>query len=392
MSIRGRAAIVGFGELPTLRTYGERSALGLMAQVTRIAIDDARIKHDDIDAVITGPRISAVTVSQALGLRPKYTASMSAMGASGATSIIHAAMVVASGVASTVLCVFSEAQPKSSAAAFAAAARSGPPSLGSEWEAPFGPAVAANTGWGHITQRHMFEYGTKPEQIAKVVVDERWSAMLNENAVWKGVPVTLDDVLASRFVNDPLHLLECTMPCAAAFAVIVTTPERAHSLPNPPVYILGVGGPSQRHDQLWQDEQITTTPVAISAPSALRMAEYSIGEIDFVQCYDGYAMTAMVTLEDAGVCPKGESGNFYQSTDTTYKGAFPVNTDGGQLGAGWPGGGGTAGFRHVIEGTRQLMRRAGVRQVERADLGLINGCGGIASVMSTVILGSADAL
>ncbi|MSQ30085.1 MAG: thiolase family protein [Dehalococcoidia bacterium] len=390
MTIRGRAAIAGYAELPTLRNYGERSAVGLMAEATRIAIADAGLTREDIDGLVTGERTNSLSVAQALDLRPRYTATMTVHGASGAASIITAAMAISSGMANHVLCVFSEAQPLSAEGGGRFGAGGG--TLQSEWEAPFGPVVAANGSWGLIQQRHMFEFGTTQEQIAKCVVDERFNAVLNENAIWRGRPITIEDVLNSRYTNDPMHLLQSTMPCHTAFATVVTSAERARALRHPPAYILGVGGPSAYHDAIWHEERITHTPVAVSAPAALRMAGYGIRDVQFAEFYDGYAMLVMVCLEDAGVCPKGEIGRFYESTDTTYRGAFPVNTDGGQLGAGWTGGGGTAGFRHVVEGARQVMRRAGPRQVERADLCLVNGCGGIASAMATVVLGSEAAL
>jgi acetyl-CoA acetyltransferase len=133
-----------------------------------------------------------------------------------------------------------------------------------------------------------------------------------------------------------------------------------------------MGGPSTHHEVIWQNKDITTSPVVQSAPTALQMAQYSAKDMQFAQFYDCYTILAMMCLEDAGICPKGEIGPFYESTDTTYKGEFPINTDGGQISAGQPGGG-AGGFRHVVEGVRQIMRRADSRQVEKADLCLVNG-------------------
>ena len=178
-------------------------------------------------------------------------------------------------------------------------------------------------------------------------------------------------MLNSRFTNDPLHLLESVMPCSGANAVIVTSAERAKALPNPPVYILGAGGPATSHYEIWQEDHMTTSPATVSAPTALEMAQCSIRDVEFAQFYDCYTILVMMTLEDAGICPKGEIGDFYQGTDTTFKGEFPINTDGGQIGAGQPGDAG--GFRHIVEATRQIMGRAGERQVERSDLCLVNG-------------------
>ena len=272
--------------------------------------------------------IQSLELCEGLGITPRYTLGMTVHGASGAASIVTAATAVHTGLANYVLCVFGESRPQSSSRlAGAAGARGGggPASLVTEWEAPYGNVIAANGGYGIIKSRHMFEYGTTPEQFAKCAVDERFNALENENALWHE-PITIDDVLNSRFVNDPLHLLECVMPCSGANAVIVTTAERAKALPNPPVYILGVGGPATSHDMIWQEENVATSPVVQSAPTALQMAKYSAKDMEFAQFYDCYTILVMMTLEDAGICPKGEIGPFYESTDTTYKGEFPINT------------------------------------------------------------------
>ena len=375
MSIRGETAIVAFYELPTRREYPGRTTTSLLAEASRGAIRDAGLRKEDIDGLITSEGYNSLTLAQALGVKPSYTASMTVHGASGAASIATAASVIAAGLANYVLCVFGESRPPSSSRVRAdATARGGggAPSIGSEWEAPFGPVIAANGGYGLIKQRHMYQFGTTQEQFAKVAVDERVNALTNENALWKGQPITIEDVLNSRYTNDPLHLLECVMPCSGANATIVTTAERARSLPNPPVYILGIGGPATRHDVIWQEDDVVTSPVVLSAPVALKMSGYSARDMQMAQFYDCYTILVMMTLEDAGICPKGEIGAFYESTDTTYRGTFPINTDGGQISGGQPGGN-AGGFRHIVEATRQLMRRAGDRQVEQADLCLVNG-------------------
>ena len=376
MSLRGETAIVGFYELPTLRNYGERSTGGLWAEAARGAIRDAGLRKQDIDGVISSVETGVpMLLCETLGLTPRYTMCMSVMGASGTSSIGAASMAVASGLANYVLCVFGQSRPQSSSrlnAAAAAAGGGGPASLGTEWESPFGPVIAANGGYGLMKQRHMYQYGTTQEQFAKCSVDERFNALLNENALWKGQPITIEDVLNSRYTNDPLHLLECVMPCSGAAAVIVTSAARAKALPNPPVYVLGVGGPATLKNSVWQAEEVALSPVVLSAPTAFQMAGYSPKDMQFAEFYDCYTILVMTCLEDAGICPKGEIGPFYESTDTTYKGTFPINTDGGQISGGQPGGN-AGGFRHVVEATRQIMGRAGARQVAKNDLCLVNG-------------------
>jgi acetyl-CoA acetyltransferase len=374
MTLRGKAAIVGFYEIPTEKEMPDRSTSSVLAEVARGAILDAGLRIEDIDGVIGQEALNSLTMNETLGLKPRYTSSMTTHGASGATSIVTAASVIAAGLADYVLCVFGESRQRSSSRvnAVSAAQRVAPTNRASEWETPFGPVIAANGGYGLIKERHMYEYGTTQEQFAKCAVDERFNALENPNAVWQGQPITIDDVLNSRFTNDPLHLLESVMPCSGGAAVVVTSAERARSMPHPPAYVLGAGGPATSHDTIWQEDRIATTPVVMTAPNALQMAEVNINEIQFAEFYDCYTILVMACLEDAGICAKGDIGAFYESTDTTYKGEFPINTDGGQIAAGQPGGS-AGGFRHIVEATRQVMGRAENRQVEKSDLCLVNG-------------------
>jgi acetyl-CoA acetyltransferase len=147
-------------------------------------------------------------------------------------------------------------------------------------------APGANTGYGLMKRRHMYEYGTTDEQFAKMAVNQRFNALKNPNAVFKDEPITVDDVLNSRWVNEPLHLLESVMPCGGAAACIVTSADRAKSLPNSPVYILGAGAGATSHDAIWQADRITTSPVVVSARKALEMAGYSAKDIEFAEFYD----------------------------------------------------------------------------------------------------------
>lgn len=366
MSLRGKTAIVGIGELPTRRSYPGRSTLGLCAEAARLAIEDAGLRKDDIDGLIVdGTNVTPAAMAEYIGLRPVFATGVAMQGASGATAVAVAAAVICAGMCSTVLIVMGAARGDGG----------GPPrptggSINAEFEQPFGPAAGAGTGYALIYRRHMHEYGTTPEQMAKLAVDQRTNALANPNAAFFGQPITIADVLNSRYINEPLHMLECVMPAAGAAACVITTAERAKALPNRPVYILGCGI-EQANAAIWQTPRITTSPARVSAARAFAMAGYSPRDIQFAEFYDCYTILVAITLEDAGFVKKGEIGPFYESTDTTYKGSFPINTDGGQLSAGQPGLAG--GFRHVIEAARQIMGRAGPRQVPRNDLCMVNG-------------------
>lgn len=370
MSLRGKTAIVGIGELPTRRSYPGRSMEGLCAEAARLAIEDAGLRKDDVEGLIVdGTNITPSAMAEYLGLRPVFATGVSMQGATGATSVAVAASAITAGLCNNVLIVMGNARGDGGGG--------GPPrpgggrgSVNAEFEQPFGPAAGAGTGYALIYSRHMYEYGTTPEQMAKLAVDQRFNALTNPHSAFQGQPITIDDVLNSRYVNEPLHLLECVMPSAGAAACIVTTAERAKALPHRPVYVLGAGL-EQANAAIWQTDRITTSPARVSAARAFAMAGYSPRDMQFAEFYDCYTILVAMTLEDAGFAKKGEIGPFYQATDTTYNGSFPINTDGGQISAGQPGLAG--GFRHVIEAARQVMGRAGDRQVRRNDLCMVNG-------------------
>ncbi|MEC8944773.1 MAG: thiolase family protein [Chloroflexota bacterium] len=366
MTLRGAAAIIGIGELPTQRTTTGRSMIGLMGDAARIAIHDAHLRPKDIDGLVTeGGSIYPGFASEYLGIRPKFASGSSMMGASGPTGVLLAAMAVQNGLANNVLVVIGTARNPA-----IPPAADGRPSYRGEFEDPYGMSAGANTGYGMIYKRHMEEYGTTEEQFAKMAVNQRFNTLENENSVFKGQPITHEDVMSSRYVNYPIKLLETVMPCGGAAAVVVTTAERANASLNKPVYILG-GGAAADPLTGWHRDKLTESPVARSAPLAFEMSGYTPRDMQFAQFYDCYTILEAMCLEDAGLVPKGEIGNFFDSTDTTYKGEFPINTDGGQLSSGQPGLAG--GFRHVVEAARQIMGKAGVRQIEKNDIGLVNG-------------------
>jgi acetyl-CoA acetyltransferase len=281
MNLRGEAAIIGFAELPTLRSNPGRSSIGLMGDAARIAIHDAHIRVQDVDGLVTeGGIMYPGFVSEYLGLRVRFATGSSMMGASGATGVTLAAMAVQNGLANYVLVVIGSARNPA-----IPVAPPGQPSMRSEIEDPYGMSAGANTGYAMMYKRHMEEYGTTQEQLAHIAVNERFNTLENENSAFKGQPITHQDVMDSRYVNYPLRLLESVMPCGGAVAVIVTTAERAAASLNKPVYILGAGIGT---DPLmgWQRDKLTETPVARSAPTAFAMSGYTPKDMEFAQFYD----------------------------------------------------------------------------------------------------------
>ena len=239
MSLRGKAAIVGIGELPTQRQYAGRSAFSLCADAAKMAIGDAGLKKTDIDGLITsGEDWNPLELAEYLGLQPSYTEGTTLMGASGAHSIVLAAMAIEAGLANHILCAFGGGRDPS----IGGTRRAKPEvSKKSEWENPFGPVVAANGGYALVKMRHMHEFGSTDAQFAKIA--------------------------------------------AGAFACVVTSAERAKSLPHPPAYVLGAGV-NATHDLSWMTPNITTTPVTKSARKAFEISGYGPQEVQFAEFYD----------------------------------------------------------------------------------------------------------
>jgi acetyl-CoA C-acetyltransferase len=381
MSLKGKAAAIGIGELRPMRDPGDATALDLMAAVAAEAIADAGLEKKDIDGLLVGMAsadpgmIYPSAIGELFDLRPRMLNVLDIGGASGAGMIWRAAAAIDAGMCNAVLCLTADLNKMG---------RRRPPmiSLMHEFESPYG-AVGANCGYALIAQRHMAVYGTKPEQMAKVAVDQRQNALRNPLAVFNDTPLTIDDVLNSRYICEPLHLFEIVSPMSGGAAVIVASPEIARRAKHPPAWLLGAGEASDRCSITYAPE-ITESAVKPAADTAFKMAGVERKDIDLVCPYDCYTITVLVTLEDAGFCKKGQGGPFAMDHDLTYSGDLPCNTHGGQLSFGQPGLAG--GMSHVTEAIRQLMGRGEARQVKDARLAFVNGNGGIMSEQVSLVM------
>ncbi len=379
-------AIVGVGESAVGRVP-DRSALQLQADAARAALEDAGLQLSDVDGLITTPprvehwSMPCGVVADYLGLRPAYLATLDLAGASGAAMIHHAALAVASGQCTTVLCVTGQnllSHTSRSAAVKSMAQQGGGHA---QFEVPFGPLVPST--YALVAQRHMHEFGTTPEQLAEVAVTMRRHAALNPNA-HKREPLTVQDVLNSRMITSPLHVLDCSLVSDGAGAAIVTTIERARHLRKPPIRLLGQGY-GLSHSFIGDAECLTSTGAVKSGRDAFRMAGLTPADVDVAELYDCFTITVIVELEDLGFCPKGEGGRFVEGGRIGLGGELPVTTHGGLLSAGHPGLPG--GFFHVLEGVRQIRGEAGDRQVPNAEIALVHGNGGTIAIHCTLLLG-----
>ena len=382
MSLKRKAAAIGIGELKPLKDAPDDvTAFGLMAKVSAEAIADAGLEHKDIDGFLVGMPFSdpgmlyPASAAEAFGINPRMLNVVDIGGASPAGMIWRAAAAINAGMCNAVLCLVADKRGMGDQR---------PPtvSLTREFEAPYGN-IGANCGYAMIAHRHMYEFGTKPEQMAKVAVDQRANALKNPLATFNDRPLTIDEVLSSRMIVDPLHLFEIVSPVSGGAAVVVASPEIAQRSKNAPIWLLGAGEYSN-HATITYAPSLTNSPIKPAAEAAFKMAGLTPDDMDLVCPYDCYTITVIVTLEDAGFCRKGHGGPFVAEHDLTWSGDFPCNTHGGQLSFGQPGLAG--GMSHVTEAIRQLMHRADGRQVKDASLAYVNGNGGIMSEQVALVL------
>ena len=248
------------------------------------------------------------------------------------------------------------------------------------YESPYGNTLVG--AYAMAARRHMYQYGTTSEQLAEIAVVTRRHAGLNPLAMYRE-PITVQDVLNSRMIADPLHLLDCCVVSDGGGAVLVTTEERARDLKQMPIYVLG-SCEGHTHAHISQMPDLTVTAAAMTAPRAFSEAGVRPDEIDMAMIYDSFTITVLLLLEDLGFCKKGEGGAFVQDGRIGIGGQLPINTDGGGLSSNHPG---MRGIFLIIEATRQLRGQCGARQVQGAKLAVAHGSGGVLSSQATTILG-----
>jgi acetyl-CoA acetyltransferase len=383
-----KASIVGVGT-SKVGKVPDRSALQLQADAARAALDDAGLRMSDIDGLLTTPvrvehwNMPCGVVAHHLGVKATYLSTVDLAGASGCGMIHQAAMAVATGQASTVLCVAGQNLLTHGSRAKAVKSMAEGGSAHPQFEVPYGPIVPSL--YALAAQRHMHEFGTTPEQLAEVAVTIRRHASLNPDA-HKREPITVEDVLKSRMITSPLHILDCAIVSDGAAAAIVTTPERARDMRKRPVQLLGQGY-GLRHSHIGEHVDLMSTGAVDSGRSAFESSGLKPADIDVAQIYDCFTITVIIELEDLGFCKKGEGGHFVEGGRIGIGGELPITTHGGLLSGGHPGLGG--GFFHVVEAVRQLRGEAGERQVRNAEVALVHGNGGVISIHCTLILGNA---
>ncbi len=380
-ALRGKVAVVGIGTAGLGEAPG-RSAIELLAEAALAALDDAGLTLAEVDGLFTATSVHAfptLSVGEYLGIRPRFFDGTNVGGSSFEAHLLHAAIALEAGFCDVALIAYGSNQ-RTAGGKFVSFSEPYP------WEAPYKPRVPL-TAYALAASRHMHLYGTTREMLAEVAVAARAWANLNPQAFAKG-PLTVEEVLASRMVSDPLSVLDCCLVTDGAAACVLTRADRAKDLRKPPVYYLGAAG-AQWHRAISAMPDLTITAAAESGPRALAHAGVSISEVNLAMLYDAFTINTILFLEDLGFCPKGEGGRFVQGGTIAPGGKLAVNTNGGGLSCVHPG---MYGLFLIVEAVTQLRGEAGERQIRPCDVALVHGNGGTLSSQVTAVLGSARTL
>ncbi len=387
---RGKAAIVGAIDIASPTGMLDKKGRALEIAMIKGALDDAGLKVTDIDAIFSCMgMMPSMELAEYLGITPRYTDSTMTGGSSFEVHVEHATAALSLGLCDVALILYAQT-PKSSKGDMGGMAgmmsMMGASPM-AQWDLPYGLGTPS-ASYSLAAQRHMALYGTTSEQLAQIAVSTREWAMMNPNARFQEA-LTIDEVLSSPMVAAPLHKLDCCLVTDGAGALILTRADRAKDLRRDPVYILGTGTAHTHAMSISQMPDITTTSAAISGPKAFSMAGITHDDVDVLMTYDSFTITTLLALEDLGFCKKGEGGPFVEDGKLGPKGSFPTNTNGGGLSYTHPG---MYGMFVLVEAVRQLRGESGPRQVPNAKLAVANGCGGVLSACSTVVLGTEETL
>ncbi|MES3004149.1 MAG: thiolase family protein [Pseudomonadota bacterium] len=364
--LRDQCAIVGVGASPQGKVPGS-TAISLAVEAFKRALDDSGLRKDQIDGLLTlggqtspeGP-LNYLRLGETMGIDPRFTGSMYMGGATAGALIQQAVMAIDAGMATHVACIFGDA----------AATGGGKFDRAQGW----GDSSAI---WGYMSAaansaitaaRHMALYGTTSRQLAEIAVTCRYHASLNPEAQMRK-PITVEDHQASRWIVEPLHLLDCCLVSDGGVCVIVSSAERAKDLKQPRVLLSGMGQ-AYTTQNLGTEDWWYAPHQKRAVEDAYAMAGVGPRDIAVAQLYDNFTPSVLLWLEHGGFCKPGEAGAFVENGRIRLGGELPVNTAGGNLSESF-----MEGWLHIVEGVKQMRGQCGPRQVEGAEVGLVTGRG-----------------
>ena len=371
--IAGAAETDQIGKLPGM------SALGLHVQAALNAVADAGLTLKDIDGIATVTAPGPVQVAHSLGIVPRWIDGTGVGGTSFLLHVRHAVAAIRAGYASTVLVTHGESgRSRVGATRFPAA----PSSPSGQFEAPFG-TVGPTTTFTIPALRYMKETGLTHEQLAYVAVAQRRWAAMNPRAAYRD-PISIDDVLASRLVAYPFHLLECCLVTDGGGALIVTSADRAADFPRPATYVLGTGESAETPLISQLADFTESLAFRLAGQDAFAEAGITVADVGHLMIYDAFAHVPIYGLEALGFVAKGEAGAFIAEGNTEPGGSLPLNTNGGGLSYTHTG---MYGMFAILEAVRQLRGEAAA-QVAGPEISVVLGNGGMFATSGVLVLGS----
>lgn len=369
--------VVGAAETTDLGRIDDMSQLQLHADAALNTLADASLTASDIDGVATAGE-SPTTLAHYLGITPTWVDGTSVGGCSFMLHVRHAIAALQTGQCKTVLITHGE----SGRSGIGRGGRSmSSASLQGQFEMPFGP-MGPPTMFTLPVLRFMKDYGMSHEQLAMVAVVQRQWAALNPRASYRE-PITVEDVLDSRMIAYPFHLLECCLVTDGGGALILTTADRAADFPQPPVYILGTGESVETSMISQMADLCSSRSFSVAGPLAMAEAGIVHADVDHMMVYDAFAHLPIYGLADLGFCERSEAAAFIAEGNTAPGGSLPMNTNGGGLSYMHSG---MYGMYAMQESVRQLRGTASA-QVEGAEISLCLGVGGMFGACGCIVFG-----
>lgn len=381
--------ITGVAESP-LGEVADQTELSMVAMAAHEALAEAGVSLREVDGLFVNymGEQGTIQVGEYLGIQPRYADSTDCGGGTFEAFVNHAMVALEAGRCDVALIAYASRQrsKRSRRLHFASSAGTGylkddRLSLSDQFQGPCGMPTPIG-GYALLAADHVHRYGTTPEQLAEVAVTARRWAELNPKA-WSRTPLSVDDVLASRLICDPLHKLDCCLITDGGGAVVMTRADRARDAAKRPVRVLGAAE-SHTHWHIGQMPADARTAGIVSGKEAFAMAGVTPEDVDVFEPYDAFTINVIMHLEDLGFCAPGEGGPFVQQGHLRPGGKLPAITSGGGLSYCHPG---ALGILLLVETVRQLRGEAGARQIEGAEVAVAHGMGGYHSFASTVVLG-----
>ena len=389
-NLRGKTAVVGLAESGCGIASGW-SAMEIMANSVHDALDDAGIKLNEVDGVFAATAfhsMAAMSLSEYLGLKPKFADGSQIGGSSFLSHILTAALALDAGLINVAVVAYGSNQK--SIGGFKTISEAMP------YEAQYEPRMPV-TAYALAAKRYMHEFGASREDLANVAVSARDWALLNPRAyTYEKGPLTIEDVLSARPIVDPLGKLDCCLVTDGGAAVVMTRSDRAKDTKNTPIYLLGAAM-EHHHRMVSEMPDLVRTSAIDSSQRAFKMSSYKATDMDSIQLYDAFTINTLLFLEDLGFCKKGEAIELVKNNNIGPSGSLKVNTNGGGLSCVHPG---MYGLFVTLEAIRQLRNSTGDNVGERSDGGWIDnaklsvahGNGGVLSSQVTNVWGVSETL